>query len=39
MPEIVRAVTRTFEAMACLGDDIDARMQECASRAGLRAVG
>ncbi|HEX5098703.1 MAG TPA: tryptophan dimethylallyltransferase family protein [Polyangiaceae bacterium] len=39
MPEIVRAVTRTFEAMTRLGDDIDARMQDCASRAGLRAVG
>jgi DMATS type aromatic prenyltransferase len=39
MPEVVRAVTRTFEAMARLGDDIDARMEECATRAALRAVG
>ena len=39
MPEVVRAVLRTFEAMARLGDDIDARMKECASRAALRAVG
>jgi len=39
MPEVVRAVARTFEAMARLGDDIDARMEECATREALRAVG
>lgn len=39
MPEIVRAVARTFEAMARLGDDIDARMEECATREALRAAG
>ena len=39
MPEIVRAVARTFEAMARLGDDIDARMEECATREAVRAAG
>lgn len=39
MPEVVRAVARTFESMACLGDDIDSHMAECASREALRAVG
>jgi hypothetical protein len=39
MAEVVRAVARTFEAMARLGDDIDARMEECAAREALRAVG
>lgn len=39
MAETVRAVARTFEAMARLGDDIDARMEECATREALRDVG
>jgi len=39
MPELVRAVARTFEAMARLGDDIDAGMAECATQEALRAVG
>jgi DMATS type aromatic prenyltransferase len=39
MPEVVRAVARTFESMARLGDDIDARMAECATQEALQAVG